>query len=331
MPEKISIVIPVRNEETNIKTCLDSLMNQTFKSFEIIVVDDISTDKTVEIIKEHQKHHNNIFLIELKSKPDDWSGKAYALQEGSKIAKYPYILFIDADVKLSPDCLEKAIKYLTENNLDVLSYAAFQECKSFFEYSIQPLVFYILNILYPIENNNKDVTACNGIFILVNKDFYNKIGSHKTIKTEVLEDVKFAQQVKASQGKLNFIYAPDLISVRMYKNLNDIIEGWTKNIFALLNYSFLKAITIILFLLILFWLPLILLFTINALKLWLISIIILVLIYFSYVYFKMKYSLWVGLLYPVGSLILTYIIINSIISYKIKGQVKWKGRTYKVK
>jgi chlorobactene glucosyltransferase len=333
-PRDLTIIIPARNEEHNIKACLDSLLHQTIENFYIIVVDDNSDDHTSEIVKSYAREYSYISLIKLTEKPSGWVGKNYALYEGACQVSTPYILFLDADVKLAEYCVEFTYNDIKDNNYDLISYAAFQECEGFLECAVQPLVFYILNVVYPFNKVNQDnnqIAACNGIFIFIKNDTYKSIGTHEAVKSEILEDVKLAQLIKENGQKLKFYYAPDLLRVRMYRHFNELYEGWSKNFFALLQYNYFKAILIVFLLLFIFWVPVIAMFLDPALVNFFIPLLLLVIIHFGYVYYKMDYSFLTGLLFPVGSLLVSAIIIQSIINYNIKGQVKWKGRTYTVK
>ena len=329
----LTIVVPARNEEANLIPCIESLISQTCKDFQIIIVDDQSEDKTPDIAKKYASEYDYIHYISIKEKPTGWVGKNYALFTAYREVKSPYVLFIDADVRLNKHCIENSITLAKDNNIYLLSYAAHQECKTIFEYAVQPMIFHILNILYPFKGINDQPgsnAVVNGIFILIKTDIYQKAGTHEAIKNEILEDVKLAHNVEKAGGKIYFSYAPGLIQVRMYHNLSEIITGWSKNIFALLNYSILKSIMLIVLLLCLFWLPIIALIVDISLYPFAVPLLVAVFAYFCYAYSRMKYPAATGLLYPAGTIILTAIILNSIINYKIKGSVSWKNRRYRV-
>lgn len=330
----LTVIIPARNEESNIKECLDSLIQQSYKNLDIIVVNDQSEDKTPEIVKEFQRTYPFIRLIDIKEKPVEWVGKSYALYSGYLESVSPLLLFMDADVRLNKLCIERTLETISNENLDILSYAAFQQCQTIIEYAIQPLVFYFLNIFYPLDGintNSSGVVACNGIFILIKRELYEQIGTHSAIKSEILEDVELAKRIQSQGGRIKFMFAPDLITVRMYKNIKEIYEGWSKNFFVLLQRSCFKSIELIMVLMLLFWLPLTILIFNISLYLLILPILMLNITYFCYAYSKMGYKLWVGLLFPLGSVLLSIIIINSLVNYKFKGRVIWKNRMYKVK
>ncbi|MEW5818783.1 MAG: glycosyltransferase, partial [Cyanobacteriota bacterium] len=304
------------------------------KDYELIIVNDQSEDATEFIVNNYMDKFPQLQYLKIDKKPDEWVGKNYALNLGQKYSSSEMLLFIDADVRLSEKCLEKSCNLFIDNNINILSYAAYQECKTIYEYSLQPIIFWVLNLLYPlrdISNAKKSVAACNGIFIMIDRQTYLKIGTHEAVKSEILEDVELAKKAKKSGAKIVFSFAPELIKVRMYRNFQEIFDGWSKNIFALCEYSIIKSMLIVLLLLLLFNVPLLLVILGLAKNCIIIFWMIIVILYFMYVYHKMGYSAIVALLFPLGSLILPLIIINSIFRYKVKGSVKWKNRLYKVK
>lgn len=330
---KISVIVPVRNEERNIAALLDCLLKQTFQELEIIVVDDLSQDSTVEIVNQYSNKDNKIKLVTVSQKPENWVGKTYALYIGQQYAFSDIILFIDADVRLTNNTLEKSYALFRDDKLDVLTYAAYQDCKTIYEYAVQPMVFMLLNAMYPLQEVSKsesDKAACNGIFIMIKKEVYAEIGTHEAVKNQVLEDVELAKLIKKAGYRLRFEFAPDLISVRMYHSLLELVEGWSKNFFALINKSISGLLLLIAFLLMIFPVPFIL--SLLDYKMILVSgvYISIIFLFLAYVYFKMKYNPLVAVYYPLGACLLIYIILNSAYLYMYKGTVKWKTRQYKV-
>lgn len=329
----LTVIIPARNEENNIAKCLDSLLNQSFKDFEIVVASDESTDRTEEIVENYKENNNNIFLLKIQDKPDGWIGKNYALFLGQQYAKGLYLLFLDADVELNEKCLELSLKNLIDSTNDIISYAAFQECKTIIEYAIQPLVFHILNILYPlkkISSNKSNITALNGIFILISRENYELLGTHESVKNKVLEDVEFAKIARRSNLNISFSYAPQLIKVRMYNNFKDLFNGWSKNFYALLGYSKIKSFALFVFLISVFNFPLFLMLFCSSFSVYFLLWLIFLILYFCFVCHIMGYRFYVGFLFPFGSIVLALIILQSLINYTFTGSVKWKNRTYKV-
>lgn len=329
----LTVIIPVRDEEKNIAKCLDSLLNQSFKDFDIVVVSDESIDRTEEIVENYKETNSNIFLLKIQNKPEGWIGKNYALFLGQQYAKGEFLLFLDADVELNEKCIEITLNSLVGTSVNIISYAAYQECKSLVEYTVQPLIFHVLNNLYPLEkisSNKSKITALNGIFIMISRENYKLLGTHEAIKDKILEDVEFAKIARKQNLNISFSYAPQLIKVRMYDNFKDLFIGWSKNFYALLGYSKIKSFALFVLLNVVFNIPLFLMLLYPSYGLYFSIWLIFIILYFCFVYHKMGYRFYMGFLFPPGSFILSLIILQSFINYVFTGSVKWKNRTYKV-
>lgn len=184
-PLLVSIIVPMRNEEKNTRRCIESLLSQNYPNFEIIAVDDRSKDSTLNILKELASRHNNLKVIEGNSVPKDWVGKNYALWQGVKQAKGDWFLFIDADTASEPYTLTSVIKYVDENNIDMLSISPFQVLETFWERVIQPVVLSSIYYAFPyrrINDPKSKIAAANGQFILIRKSVYKAIGGHLAVK-----------------------------------------------------------------------------------------------------------------------------------------------------
>ena len=107
----VSIIVPVYNVEKYLRECLDSILNQTFKDFELILIDDGSKDKSGEICDEYAKIYNNITVVHQKNQ-----GQAAARNNGVKISEADWIMFVDSDDVIHPDLLQFLYKAATESN-----------------------------------------------------------------------------------------------------------------------------------------------------------------------------------------------------------------------
>jgi len=225
----ISIIVPARNEEACLGTCIESLVAQTGVAFEIIVVDDHSTDRTREIAASFP----SVRVIEAGSLPDGWTGKNNAVATGVGSARGEWLLFTDADTVHLPGSLARALKEAQENNADLLSYSPEQIAVTFWEMAVLPVVFAELVRQYPpskVSDPNSSAVAANGQYILVSRETYDAVGGHTAIAGNILEDVALAHAVKASGRKIRFRYAADAVRTRMYRNFRQLRDGWTKNL-----------------------------------------------------------------------------------------------------
>src|SRR5579872_3945 len=230
-PPEISVIIPARNEEANLAACLDSLISQTGAAFEIIVVDDHSTDRTCEIAASFS--NRGVRPIAAPELPPNWTGKNNALADGSRAAQGQWLLFTDADTVHQPGSLARALAEAREHHADMLSYSPEQIAVTFWEMAILPVIFAELARQYPpseVRDPNSPVAAANGQYILITREAYNAVGGHAAIASEILEDVALARAIKQSGRKIRFRYAADAVRTRMYRNFGQLREGWTKNL-----------------------------------------------------------------------------------------------------
>src|SRR5208283_1447794 len=230
----VSIIIPARNEEASLGACLESLIAQTGVAFEIIVVDDASTDRTRAIAQSFP----GVQLISSGPLPKDtagkrWTGKNNALVAGAKQARAPWLLFTDADTVHRPGSLARALAEAKEQRADLLSYSPEQIVVTFTERAVMPVIFAELAVQYPprqVRAQSSETVAANGQYILVRRAAYDAVGGHAAVATEILEDVALARRFRDAGQRIHFRYGGDAVRTRMYRNWTQLREGWTKNL-----------------------------------------------------------------------------------------------------
>jgi len=225
----ISIIVPARNEEANLGICLESLTTQTDVVFEIIVVDDGSTDRTREIAQSFP----GVQVISPGPLAPGWKGKNNAVVAGAKEALAPWLLFTDADTVHLPGSLRRALDEAKKERADLLSYSPQQVVATFAERAIMPIIFAELAVQYPpqkVRDPNSGIAAANGQYILVRRGAYETVGGHAAVATEILEDVALARLFRDAGRRVYFRYGGDAVRTRMYRNWLQLREGWTKNL-----------------------------------------------------------------------------------------------------
>ena len=228
IPE-LSIIVPARNEEASLGDCLESLTAQTGVAFEIIVVDDGSTDHTREIAQSFAK----VRVLSPGPLPDGWTGKNNAVIAGAKEARAQWLLFTDADTVHLPGSLARALDEAKREGADLLSYSPEQVAVTFAERAVMPVVFAELAAKYPpqkVREQNSGIVAANGQYILVRRAAYDAVGGHAAVATEILEDVALARLFRNKGKHVYFRYGGDAVRTRMYRNWAQLREGWTKNL-----------------------------------------------------------------------------------------------------
>jgi glycosyltransferase involved in cell wall biosynthesis len=225
----VSIIVPARNEEDSLGDCLKSLIAQTGVAFEIIVVDDGSTDRTREIAQKFAR----VRVISAGTVHEGWTGKTNAVVAGAKVARAAWLLFTDADTVHLPGSLARALAEAKKEQADLLSYSPEQAVDTFAERAVMPLVFAELAAQYPphkVRDQSSVIVAANGQYILVRRAAYDAVGGHAAVATDILEDVALARLFRNAGLKVYFRYGKDAVRTRMYRNWTQLREGWTKNL-----------------------------------------------------------------------------------------------------
>jgi chlorobactene glucosyltransferase len=230
----ISVIVPARNEDRNLRRCAESLLAQNYPNFELIVLDDRSTDATALILSELAERHPRLRPLTGDKLPDGWAGKPHALAQAAAAARGDWLCFVDADTFVSPTALAAVYAAAREQSADLFTILTFQELDSFWEKVVLPLVMTALSVGFPPRRVNRpdrrDAIA-NGQFILIKRAVYAAVGGYAAIKDSLVEDKDLANLVKHSGYRLIVADGRQVARTRMYTSLAELWEGWTKNIF----------------------------------------------------------------------------------------------------
>src|SRR5271157_3154873 len=233
--QRVSVIIPARNEEANIARVVRSLANQQ-GTREILVVDDQSVDRTGEILAALELQIPLLRTLRVESLPEGWMGKTYAVATGARAATGDWLLFTDADTDHLAGSLAELVQRAEDERADLLSVSPGQETPTWWEKSVIPFVYVKLASLFRFEevsDAHLPAAAANGQYMLVRRDFYERIGGHEAVKSEILEDVELARRIKARGGKLLFLPGARWVRTRMYHSFRAMWQGWTKNLYLL--------------------------------------------------------------------------------------------------
>ncbi len=339
--ELVSVIVPARNEAATIRTLLSSLLATRYHPVEIVVVDDRSTDDTAAVVS--TVSDPRLRLIRGDELPQGWYGKPWACYQGFRAAQGSLLLFTDADTHHHPELLGRAVGALSQEGAGLVTVSPLQRCVTFWERVVMPQIWFLLALRYhpPAVNRGRqerDVIA-NGQFILTTREAYEAAGTHKAVSHEVAEDLALAQAYLRRGLKLHFAFAERLMETRMYQNLAQLIEGWSKNIYLGGRRSFpgqplLQALVpLMLTVAMLFWLapPILLLCStfIGGLRDVAGAAIIASAastLFWMLMCRQMQIPAIYGAGYPLGALMALYIVARS--TWRGSRRVEWRGRVY---
>ncbi len=236
VPPTVSVIIPARDEEASIGACLRSVISQIGVDFEILVVDDQSTDSTRAIAESFA----GVKVISMHELPTGWSGKCNAVWTGARAACGEWLLFTDADTVHLPGSLLRNVQEVRRDKLSLLSYSPEQDVSGILQWAVMPAIFAELACTYPptgVNDPKSAVAAANGQYLLISREAYDAVGGHQAVCSSLLEDLELATLVKASGRMVRLRYGKAVVRTRMYRNAHSLVEGWTKNLALLFPHT----------------------------------------------------------------------------------------------
>lgn len=236
---KVSVVIPARNEERNLRKALNSVLELDYPDLQIVVVNDRSFDKTGEILEELSKKDERLTLLNIESVPGGWLGKTHALHMGAQQAKGEFVLFTDADIVFHPLALRKAMGHVRANHLDHLTIVPEDTMPGFFLRVLSAtfgLFMFILFQPWKAKNPRSRKYMGIGAFNLVRASVYKAIGGHQAIALRPDDDLKFGKLVKHAGYKPDLVNGKGMVAVEWYRSVPELIQGLMKNMFAGMEY-----------------------------------------------------------------------------------------------
>lgn len=331
-PLIVSVIVPARNEAASLGDCLTSLVAQQGVAFEIIVIDDHSTDRTSEIASSFSG--SGVKLLNAPELPAGWTGKNNAVAAGARIARGEWFLFTDADTIHLPGSLARSIEEAKRQKAGLLSCSPEQIVKSFWEKAVMPVIFAELAASFrpsQVSNPNSPAAAANGQYILIAREAYKAVGGHATIAGNLLEDVALARAVKQSGRKILFRFGADAVRTRMYRSFAQLCEGWTKNLALLFPHpARLAALRALEFILIVSSLAIAIADALHGHPRSAMAVATLCLILYAVFLARIRrahFSWDANLLALFGLPLFSYLLMRSKRFHK-RGTVLWKGRQY---
>lgn len=237
---KVSVLVPARNEENNIRNCVESLLSQTCSNYEIIVINDNSTDRTEAILKElgavemtaeNRRSGEKLRYLNAEPARDGWTGKNSALDQGVPFAEGSWFLFTDADTFHEPGCIQACLAHIEKNNLELLTLLPRCLTGGLWEDMIQPTAMCFTGLWFPIEkvnDPNRSEHFGNGQFLMMTREVYKSTGGHSAVKEAFLEDFALVKKAKAGGHRIQVALGIAVYGTRMYDSLASMWRGWRR-------------------------------------------------------------------------------------------------------
>jgi len=344
---RVSILVPARDEERSIGECVDSLLEQDYPDFELIVLDDGSMDRTGAIVTERFGGHPRYRLIKGAPLPEGWIGKNWACHQLSEAATGEWLLFTDADTVHSAGAVSAAMTMAVETRADLLSAWPRLITRTLGEKLIIPVLHIPAICWFPIAGVQylqahrrvagwiprgmlRSVVGANGQFVLFKRESYLKIGGHAAVRDHIVEDLALAREIgqRMREGmRLVNCDASRMIDCRMYRSFAEVRDGFTKNARAAFENRIVEWCLVGGLQFAAFFLPFVLVFFKSQFRL---AVVEICLIYLIRVILTVRMrTSWVGcVLHPIGHFLALAIGIRSWI-FTMGTGVEWKGRSYR--
>lgn len=339
----VSVIIPARNEAANIARVVRTVAAQQGVR-EILVVDDQSSDRTGEILEGLKAEIPGLRSIRVHALPEGWLGKNYALATAAQEASGDWLLFTDADTDHLPGSLAALLDLAERRHADLLSVSPGQVVLTWWEKAAIPLVYVKLARLYRFEevsDPNSAVAAANGQYLLIRHETYRQVGGHEAVRGEILEDVALAQRVKAAGGRLEFLSGAAWVRTRMYRTFDEMWRGWTKNLYLLYRRDVAAMLRDLASLWLFDLLPALAFIALGlglalggaskGKELGAVASLLLVLARlwsFSRDLARLGFDPRRAWYKPLGALLFSVLLLNSLQAHRLTGRVQWKGRAY---
>ncbi len=243
----VSILIPARNEAGILVSSLPRFLEQEYENYEVILVDDGSTDGTAALVERFlERYPERLRVIRVEELPPGWNGKIHALHVAFQAARGEWVLATDADIVFHPKALAAGLWLAREERAELVSIFAFAECVSFWEKLLLPTFSMFLSTLFPfrmINDSNSSVAVASGGYILMRREMWAGLGGYEAIRSEMIDDLNTARIVKHSGHRIFAAITRDLLSTRMYESFQELWEGLRKHAFAGNHYSIPRTLT----------------------------------------------------------------------------------------
>ncbi|MCC6796035.1 MAG: glycosyltransferase [Candidatus Hydrogenedentes bacterium] len=332
---RVSVLVPARNEESRIAQCLDTVLTQGEVVGEVLVYNDHSTDATGRIVDEFSRRDARVRTIDSLPLPADWCGKNYACFRLAHAARSPWLLFIDADVRLSPGAVEAAVSEALQRDATMVSLWPRISVGGFWEKILMPMLNFVVFTAYPswlaLKRPDASFGLAHGACILAHRDTYMRVGGHEVVRDEIFEDTRLARAWRQCGHSSICLDGQELVCVRMYESLGEIWRGFQKNFYTAFHsrvmFWFFLLVHACVFTFPFFALPVCVVRG-GGYGAWAISVISIIAARFALA-MRFRQPAWTALFHPIAQTVLIALGLSSCWRCVTGKGVEWKGRSYR--
>ena len=332
----VSVLIPARNEELNIRECVVSVLSQDYDNYELLVLDDNSEDKTHDILISIMEETKKLKVLRGAELPAGWAGKNWACHQLSEAANGELLLFIDADTRMKNGCIRSLVGSVQYTKSDLVSALPAQETGTWGEKFIVPVMHWSILCFFPLALayifRPVSLAVSNGQCMCFIRDAYRSIGGHAAVSNSVVEDKDLTRLITKKGMRWRLVDGSDIISCRMYRSSQEAFDGLVKNLFPFFGYNIPFFLFVWFWLIIVFWQPIIALIAfafgfvnLDIYVVYACAGIALAIIVWGSFYIRFKFPLYLTFVYPITQIVISGVAIASLAS-NLKGTTFWKGR-----
>jgi chlorobactene glucosyltransferase len=334
---RVSVLVPARNEEANIGLCVRSLLAQQYADFQVLVLDDHSSDGTWQVLTGLAEEDSRLQILKGEPLPPGWLGKHWACHQLALAADGDLLLFTDADTRHHPLALRDGVAAFLAEAADLLTAIPYEEVVSWAERLLVPIIPWSIFSFLPIALAHRlrlpALSATIGQFMLFRCQAYEQVGGYAAVRAHGVDDLALGRRIKAHGLRWRLVDGTRRIRCRMYHDFQQVYEGLSKNLFAAFEYRVLPFLFVWLWLGVVFWLPLVVLglkvvgAPVSPLSLSLaLTAVAASLFLWGITYWRFGFPRYLIFFYPISVLLTVTIAIRSMI-LTLAGVATWKERT----
>jgi chlorobactene glucosyltransferase len=330
----VSILLPARNEALNIERCVRSLLAQDYPSFEVIVLDDHSTDATPEILNSIQQENPALHVLNGEPLPAGWLGKHWACHQLMHAAHGELLLFTDADTWHESFVLRDAVSALNNHPADLLTAFPHEHVISWGEQLTVPVLAFAPFSFIPtfLARWFGPLAVTIGQFMLFRRSAYEAIGGYEAVRSHPLDDVKFGRLILKHGLRWLLVDGTQHVHCRMYRDFQACVSGFTRSLFAFFTHRIPLYVLAWAWIGVIFLEPLLVLllhgfgFQFNIFPVWLAWIAVLeAIVLFSLIYWRFQFPMYLIWFYPISVSLFVWLAFRSLIA-SLMGKAGWKDR-----